>query len=253
MPNWTWAAASRVGTSHERTGSKRQDAFRCVLSSRRRSVLIAIACDGAGSSSHGGIGAALTSRHLSQAAKVAVKGSPLEIGDDQIIDWVDSCRDRIAATAKRHSLTPREFATTVVMIVTNGRESLVLHIGDGAIVGRDKATHRWTVLSWPENGEYASTTYFITDEAGAKARISRHTQPIDRLAVFTDGIERLALDLAATVPHEPFFGNISEPVANSKAKWLDKDLSGKLGQYLSSDTINARTDDDKTLILACLG
>jgi len=169
------------------------------------------------------------------------------------MDWVDSCRDRISATAQRHNITARDFATTVVMIVTDGKDSLVLHIGDGAIVGRDRASCGWTALSWPENGEYASTTYFLTDEAGPRARIGRFQHDVDRIAVFTDGIERLALDLAAAVPHEPFFRNISEPVAQSKTKWLDYGLSRKLGDYLCSDAINARTDDDKTLILAALG
>jgi len=77
----------------------------------------------------------------------------------------------------------------------------------------------------------------------------RHT-PLDRLAVMTDGIERLALDFAAFVPHSPFFEGVSKPVAASGIGGADSDLSRKLAAYLASDAVNARTDDDKTLILA---
>lgn len=251
MAIWTWAAASRRGTSHERTDTKRQDAFRCVLSNDRR-TFIALTCDGAGSASHGGEGAMIASRTLSQVAKAFVSENGGLPDDDLVWDWIDLARDRIAAVSGRLGLTPRDFATTVVMILSTGDATLCIHIGDGAVIARCACSSEWQSLSWPEHGEYASTTFFLTDDGSVRARISRHSTPIDRLAIFTDGIERLALDFATDKPHTPFFAAISEPIARSPAEGRDGALSIKLGDYLASDAINQRTDDDKTLVLAAL-
>ncbi len=249
MTGWTWAAASRRGTSHEKTGTKRQDALRVLLGNDGRS-LIAVACDGAGSASKGGEGAAIAARAFSQFAKAAIGETGVFPSDEDIWEWVDLTRDRIAAVAARRGLRPRDFATTVVMVISDGLSTLALHIGDGAAVGRRENSQEWQTLSWPEHGEYASTTYFLTDEGVPQVRISRYEEPIDRLAVFTDGIERLALDFTINQPHGPFFSGISKPVAASQLQGCDVGLSAMLGSYLMSDAINARTDDDKTLIIA---
>lgn len=230
-------------------GTKRQDAMRVVLAADKR-TLIAIACDGAGSASMGGEGAAIAARVFSNCAKAALGPKGTHPADDVIWEWIDLARDRIAAVAARRDLTLRDFATTVVMAISDGLSTLALHIGDGAAIARDANSGEWQTLCWPEHGEYASTTFFLTDDGVPRARIVRHKSPVDRLAVFTDGIERLALDFTTNLPHPPFFNGVSEPVAKSPAKGCDVALSAMLGAYLASDAINARTDDDKTLILA---
>lgn len=248
---WTWAAACQKGTSHERTGTARQDAFRCVVVGEECSHLIAIVCDGAGSASHGGEGAMIASRALSQIAKAYVASTGTLPDDETAREWIDLTRDQIATLASRRDLKSRDFATTVVMVITDGADTLLLHIGDGAAVARCVDSGEWMALSWPEHGEFASTTYFITDEAVVRLRLVRHSAPIDRVALFTDGIERLVLKLAERVPQAPFFSMISEPIAQSFEVGVDRDLSRKLGAYLTSPAVNERTDDDKTLIVAC--
>ena len=198
----------------------------------------------------GGEGAAIAARTLSNCAKAALGRKSAHPADDAIWEWIDLARDRIATVAERRDLTPRDFATTVVMAISNGRSTLALHIGDGAVIGRDKKSGEWRALCWPEHGEYASSTFFLTDDGIPRARIVRHEAPVDRLAIFTDGIERLALDFTTNLPHAPFFAGVSGPVASSPVKGWDVALSAKLGAYLASDAVNARTDDDKTLILA---
>jgi hypothetical protein len=214
--------------------------------------LIAVACDGAGSASHGGEGANIAARVLSSCAKAAIGSNGRQPDDEAVREWIDLARDRIAAVAERRDLTARDFATTVVMAISDGRSTLTLHVGDGAAIGRDKESSEWVSLSWPAHGEYASTTFFLTDDTDIRLQIARRDTPIDRLAVFTDGIERLALDFTSGKPHTPFFVGVSEPVARSVSNGCDVPLSKKLGYYLSSAAINERTDDDKTLILASL-
>ncbi len=250
MTAWTWAAASRRGTSHERRGERRQDAFR-TLGTPDAGAVVLVACDGAGSAVRGGSGAAIAARMLSNALRDRLQNGMWPT-DENVWDDIDQVRDRIALVAERVGATPRDFATTVVLVVSDGARTMGVHVGDGAVVVRSRETGAWTALSWPAQGEYASTTFFVTDDGGARVKISRSDAPVDRLAVFTDGIERLALDFASQTAHAPFFSGVSEPVARAPTDGWNVPLSRKLGEYLSGDAVNARTDDDKTLILACL-
>jgi hypothetical protein len=66
----------------------------------------------------------------------------------------------------------------------------------------------------------------------------------------TDGLERLALDLHAKRPFTAFFDGISRPLLSSEATGKDQILSTALRSYLAGESICARTDDDKTLVIA---
>jgi hypothetical protein len=63
----------------------------------------------------------------------------------------------------------------------------------------------------------------------------------------TDGLQRLALDFTARTPHLPFF----QPLfAALRAAPDVESLAGPFREFLDSQRINERTDDDKTLVLA---
>ena len=241
---WTWAAASRIGTSHIRNGTPCQDAHRCF---ERDGVLVAIASDGAGSASHGHHGAALTCRTFATGIGAALREDGLP-DDETLHAIVDNLRDRVAHVASGRGLVMRDFAATLVAVVAGEAGTLAVHVGDGAAVGRDAAG--WRSLSWPESGEFAGTTYFVTDDGGARLRISRTDERPDRVAVMTDGIERLALDLANARPHGPFFDGVTRPLDAVSSHGRSPLVSGGLGAFLAGDAVNARTDDDKTLVLA---
>jgi hypothetical protein len=81
-------------------------------------------------------------------------------------------------------------------------------------------------------------------------RVTQFEKPINALAAFTDGIERIALDLSGQAAHQPFFKGIIQPLDQLTNAGVDRDLSRKLLSYLDSAAINQRTEDDKTLILA---
>ena len=80
--------------------------------------------------------------------------------------------------------------------------------------------------------------------------LHRRSGAISALVAFTDGLERLALDFGATQAHAPFFQGILGPVAASEMAGRDDKLVRRLRRYLESDAVNARTDDDKTLLVA---
>lgn len=251
--SWAWAAASRCGRSHALGGERRQDVQR-VQASRHGSFLVAVACDGAGSASRGGLGAALSARILTACAQAHFASTEQMPCDDQIADWFDIVRQTITEAAAKHDLSPSDFASTVVMALSDASCTITAHVGDGAIVARvagldDYDPLRWRALSWPDHGEYVSTTFFVTD-LELRLRVASHSIAVDRLILMTDGLERLALDFADLIPYAPFLEGLCSPLVSALKGGCDRPLSRLLSQYLDTDMVNDRTDDDKTLILA---
>lgn len=252
MPAWTWAAASRRGTAHAAAGERRQDAMRVVAPRGSGGFIVAVACDGAGSAIRGGKGAALAARTFAVGARLSLTARD-GLPEEFVVDlWASLANLRIAAAAELRGLAPADFATTVVMAASNGATTLTAHIGDGAVVARDAGSGLWVPLSWPEHGEFAATTFFLTDDGGPRLRVARHDRAIDRLCVMTDGVERLALDFAAGAPHAPFLDALSGPIAASGVAGRDRRLSAALAAFLDSERVAERTDDDKTLVIAAL-
>lgn len=245
--SWSWASASRRGTSHIKAGTRCQDASGCILAGPSN-ALVAVVSDGAGSAKFGGQGAWITCRTIVQAARRHLACSSDMPNDEQCWLWLEGARERIFQAATRKSANPRQFAATLVAVIATETESLILHIGDGAAVLQ--LDGQWRAPSWPENGEYASTTFFVTDEPTPRLRVTR-TGKATAVAVFTDGIERLALDFASERPHAPFFEAVIRPIKQADGLGRSSPLANSLARYLDSDAINERTDDDKSLILAC--
>lgn len=251
MQSWAWAAAACKGTSHEKTGVRLQDAFVCSsVKSHLEEYFFGVISDGAGSADYGGQGASIICNTVSRAIKnhqIIVNGFP---PDSTIETWVDTARDLIFQASEKRGLSPRDFAATLLCVISNGDESLVIHVGDGCVVLKEENSGDWIAPTWPEQGEFASTTFFVTDEFGLRLRINRHTERISAIALFSDGLERLALDFQQTKPFNGFLEGMIKPLTSSTHFGKDKSLSTALKSYLNSDAINSRTDDDKSLIIA---
>lgn len=251
---WCYAAATVIGLSHIRAGIELQDVRHCFVlnNANSRQMFFAVVADGAGSADFGRQGASLVCRTFASQARKVLRDS-MELPDDETIwSWLDLTRDRIQMAAKKRELTARDFATTLVLIIASPEAIITAHIGDGAIVARNRERASWHVLSKPHHGEYASTTYFVTDDPQPAMRIGRHINQFNCLAVFSDGIENLVLDSVTCEASASFFTPMAKPLDASAVTGKDRALSRHLATFLASDRLNERTDDDKTLIVAVL-
>lgn len=248
--SWRTVAASVIGSSHIVNEMPCQD--RCWAQVDilwdGSSLLSLFVADGAGSAMKGGEGASLAIEAAADFLSGNLKQGEFCLTDNFATDLVVAVRDRIYAEAEINFLTPRDFACTFLGVLSSPSGTLAFQIGDGGIVIDTGSCLEIAII--PMGGEYANMTHFVTDaEAIRILKIKTYPDPALRIAVFSDGIQRLALNMVTNMPHEPFFA----PFFNSMARVTpeqETQLQPLLVKFLESEKVNERTDDDKTLILA---
>ena len=254
---WRLAHSSVIGTSHEKTGTPCQDAGCCRIVSdpEGRHVLLAVASDGAGSASRSLDGATLTVERFLEEFGDAARRSGLDgITKEFVGRWLSRLRNEINERAEAVDLMAREFACTLVAAIVGEDRAAFFQIGDGAIVVSNRAEpddYGW--VFWPQHGEFANQTNFVIQENALEIlEFELDYRCIDEVAIFTDGIERLVLDLQEKTAHKPFFRSLFKWLVQTEAAPVDDAIpsSQVMVRYLGSKQINDRTDDDKTLILA---
>lgn len=249
---WTWAGSKRIGTSHVRSGVGCDDFGACVeVMGPADDALIAVVSDGAGSAKYSSIGARIVSRVCTaNAAQHLRSGKPLlDISTDVIKDWLDEVRDRISSIAQSRGAVRRDFASTVVGAVVGEASAVFFHVGDGAAVYRQTKKDEWVVASWPAQGQFASTTYFVTDDPEPCCRLTALDHRVSDFSIFTDGLERLVLDFTKQEAFSPFFERMIAPLSG-RDPGRSRYLSRQLDAFLDGKAVCEKTDDDKTLLLA---
>jgi len=204
--------------------------------------------DGAGSAEKGGAGAELAIEAAAAFVAEKVEQGEFGLSDALATDIVLAVRHAIYAAAESENLKARDFACTFLGVLSSPNGTLVLQVGDGGVV-IDTGTGLEVVVV-PMSGEYANMTYFVTDEDAVRLMETKtYPDRAIKVAAFTDGIQRLALNLATNTPHVPFFAPFFDGMTKAAVEQEDQ-LQGLLSNFLGSQAVNERTDDDKTLALA---
>jgi hypothetical protein len=246
--HWKWLAGSAAGTSHVERGEPCQDyAHALVVRSGPASVLLAACADGAGSASRAAEAArscCLSILHLA-AEYVRAGGSVRELTREIVLSWYEQARRGLSLRACLDNLPLREYACTLLLTAVDKHGAACAQVGDGAIVIWDGEGYR--PVFWPQSGEYANTTCFVCgQDFPHKFLFSSTNAPPEEVALFTDGLQPLALHYATRSAHTPFFLPLFEALASHPPE----DLRGPMLAFFDSPAVNGRTDDDKTLILA---
>jgi hypothetical protein len=211
-------------------------------------ALLAVCSDGAGSAKHAEQGSALVCQQFIQIIETELRAglSPQKITRELAVEWIGRIRSAIQVVSNQMGCELRELAATFLGTVLLPSCACFFQIGDGAIV--TKSGDHWEVVFWPQSGEYINTTNFLTDDNfdGKLEFLNRSSDATSALALFTDGLERLILQSSDRTVHTPFL----EPMFQSMAEHDVERLAEPMRGFLSSQQVNDRTDDDKTLILA---
>ena len=263
---WHTLAASVAGTAHARAGQPCADASAVhVLKGRAgESLLVAVAADGAGASPRAKDGARLACDAIVEQARkwVGPAGSarrsrgrkpagPRDLrafGREDVARFVEQARARVVAVARRAAQDERDFSCTLLVALVDAHAAVFFQIGDGAIVYQAQ-DGRYVPALWPQSGEYANCTWFLTDPDAASRVQAARAKGVHELALLTDGLQGLALQFVSRAAHGPFFEPMFARLRGASAT-RPRGLLGELQAFLGSAAVNQRTDDDKTLILA---
>jgi len=135
----------------------------------------------------------------------------------------------------------KNFASTMIVVLTIGNKWYAGHIGDGAVV--KSLNHKFELISPPYESEYVNETVFITSNSYENFLNITSGECFDEIFAFTDGIQRGVLDSKA--PFEPFFNYMSD----FASKITDVENANNEINEILSDKFNDVSDDDKTLVI----
>jgi hypothetical protein len=245
---WNFVTGQATGSAHEKLRIPCQDRLACIASSEHATFIAAVA-DGAGSASLAHIGAGLAVDVLTASSLLAVRAGRQDL-DRVVWDGASLARTRIFEEAAARGVEGRELACTLLAVVATPAGGAALQIGDGVMVVRDLG-EAWRWLFWPQKGEYANSTFFLTDDAALdEVKVTPLPHDIQDIAILSDGLENLALHNATRTAHAPFFNSAFANVYSSQEQGELVGMSAALANFLRSAAVRARTDDDVSLVLA---
>jgi hypothetical protein len=250
---WLVVGAAAAGSAHVAAGLSSQDRFYHDLrrdAAGRAALVIAVA-DGASFAKYGALGATRALEGFAFAVRETLTNHAIEaitLTDCQ--GWLRAARRAILATAEAEGAAATDYACTFTAAVNVGEHVFALQIGDGIIAFRVAANEDWQLAFRPQKGDHPNETRFLTDDdtdASAMTELLMHD--VAALAVCTDGVENLGLDRTSGTAFSPFFASLTATVLATPSREVDE-LPEALRRYLDSGAVNARTDDDKTMVLA---
>ena len=240
------------GSSHDRSGVECQD-FGGVrfLTDTAEAPLLLFVADGAGSAARSREGAEFVCNQFATYFSdfFASGGVIPEVTRSICEAWITETREALRSLASSEDASLRDFACTFLGAILGKSGSRFLQVGDGAIVYSDERDqYGW--VAWPEQTEYTNVTYFVTqDGAEAHLQFEKGGPDVVEVAIFSDGIQRLALQMATRQVHDPFFRHVFSNL-RTEEPGISKKVGADIADLLKSPAVLSRTDDDKTLVLA---
>lgn len=249
--NWQVAAAQQRGSSHETTGGVCEDAY--GISRPTPELLVIAVADGAGCAQHAQAGSTAASERGAAQLRARLELVDATLDDltleEMLREAMVAALDAVQEQAVLRQVSARELATTLILVIAHPEFIAAAQIGDGATVIAD-ASGEIISLTVPAPVEYINESVFLTSaEAIQEAQVKIRRGRATRVAVFSDGLQMLALKWPQFTPHDAFFTPLFEFIAGATDELqAAKDLE----IFLSSEKISALTDDDRTLVLAAL-
>ncbi|MET0396606.1 MAG: PP2C family serine/threonine-protein phosphatase [Longimicrobiaceae bacterium] len=212
---------------------------------------LVLACsDGAGSATLSDRGSWMAVHSLVASATnyVAEGRRVADLREEDLAGWYRDAAWQLQMEADAERRPLRDYACTLLCAVIDGKAAAYAQLGDGAIVagcGDDIVP-----VFWPQQGEYANTTFFITaPEHLERVQVRTGAEVPERVALMSDGLQNLALHLVERRAHPGFFSPLFRDLLRQPEGEAEA-LREPLRDFLDSPRINARTDDDKSLLLA---
>ncbi len=244
---WQAVGQSAQGTSHVASSTPCQDAqeYRAFDTGEGAGCIIAVS-DGAGSAAKADIASKLATVTAIEEF-IAMEKHPSSINRDDMLAVFQKVRERLLEAAKNDGAEWRDYSCTLLIAGLSSTTCVFAQVGDGCIVTGNESGFK--AVTWPHNGEFANqTTFVVSSTFPAALQFESMQRDFDFVALFTDGIQDLALTYATKTVHDRFFPSFRNGLLKAEDT---TSLLIPLLQFLNSSAVNQRTDDDKTLAMAC--
>lgn len=247
-PTWRVAGASVRGTGHVKACLPCQDAHdvRVSLGPDGVPLLIAVASDGAGSARHAEDASRAACEFATARAEHLVWHDGLTLDRLSPAGLIADVRAHLEQLAASRDWAVRDLYCTFLMALILPDAALFMQVGDGAIVF---GSCDMDMAFWPQGGEYANETHFVVSASNDQVHARFVPGPVTSVALLTDGLQMVALNMQQREPHRPFFDAFFQALQQMPERAA---FEAALARTLEDDRINARTDDDKTLVVALL-
>jgi hypothetical protein len=264
--SWKVISRSTVGTKHQKGQIPCQDYGNYGLANDFDDVIVGAVADGAGSAKYSDVGSELAVEtalfHLKEYLKYFKE---TEQHDLQQPISEESARkvfarilklvvDALAKKATNQGYSLKDLACTLLVFIATPNWIAAMQIGDGFIVVR-KINSDYQLLFQPDKGEYANVTTFVTSSnAESEMQVRVLVGKSKFVCASTDGLERIALNFDNSTPGTGFFkafAGFFKPFEDGLEMNNQQQEAEDTQKWLESAEVNARTDDDKTLLL-CL-
>ena len=253
MTSWNAVSHSAIGTRHVAKNMPCQDYGGYQV---HDGIIYGAVSDGAGSAKHSDLGSKLAvEAWISNARKefndqFRLKESVSEINFQQLFQNItQNVLEHLQHEAEHKELPLKDLSCTLICFIASPQWIAAMQIGDGFIVLKPQEEENFKLLFQPDKGEYINETLFITSH-GALEEIQHTFQNVapQFICAATDGLEKVAIKFQDWTPHGPFFKPFQDclhliPEQEQRQAYIET--------FLESDRLNAKTDDDKTMLL-CL-
>ncbi|MFO7031072.1 protein phosphatase 2C domain-containing protein [Limnospira fusiformis CCALA 023] len=248
---WQAIGCSEIGSGHIKTGIPCQDFCGHQIISNNQ-VTIGAVSDGMGSAAHSDLGAKIavqtTLNYLNQPDWLnnSINESQAQAFFDELLETVVK---EIQTVAKKEGYSVRDMACTLLAFIATPNWLVAMQCGDGLIVIRPQSSQNYQLIFQPQKGEYANEYVPITSaSADQYMQVKVIAEPIDFICAATDGIEHISLIKSKQwKAYDKFFEPVETQIMRSHK--TEAETKNIVSDWLKSDDINQRTDDDKTVLL----
>jgi len=256
---WKAIARSAIGVAHHGQSLPCQDYSEYRYLSL--GVIIGAVADGAGSASLSHLGSELAVKtslnYLAKWHKFLEKQpdypQPLtDLSTDLARRFfeklVQEVQKDLTHQARKLNCAVNQLATTLLVFIAHPQGAIAMQIGDGFLLIRCPEKD-YKLLFQPDKGEFINETAFVTSKSALQdLKVGVFNDAIAFICAATDGVEKVAIRYQDWSPFSPFF----EPLETFLRETDNPEAEAEyLEQFLRSERLNQRTQDDKTLLL-CL-
>ncbi len=185
------ASVTRRGASHAKTGRPNEDSVCVELLPRGRGIIAAVS-DGAGSAGRAKEGSRLAADYAVRRARQVILDEN-ETPAFAVHTGLLAARKAIRSRAMLiRDARMSDYHCTLILVAWVYDQVAAIQVGNGAAIVESDSVCK--MLTIPQRGEYVNETFFVTEPHFQQTMFSRETSGITALALFTDGLQKHAVD-----------------------------------------------------------